>query len=269
MLIAGGGPVGLTLAIDLAWRGIDVIVAERRPPNDPPNVKCGQIGAARSAWRSSGGSAWPTSCAASAVACGLFQRHRLGDQRHRHRALPRVLIPAQAALVARLPQPGRTLPGRRPSTRIAAIKKFFEPVLFAHAAEQPRIRILHSTADHGPRPGRAGRDRERRRLRRRHSLNDRMRLPRRMRRTELRLCASRSAPSSSAPWCFSTRNRSMSGRAAAREPAMPGKPAWLYFSLNPRRCGGDDGCRRAGDLEHTEFLLSWRKRAGSSLTATG
>jgi choline dehydrogenase-like flavoprotein len=45
VLIVGGGPVGLTLAMDLAWRGIDVLVAERRPPNDPPNVKCGQIGA--------------------------------------------------------------------------------------------------------------------------------------------------------------------------------------------------------------------------------
>jgi 2-polyprenyl-6-methoxyphenol hydroxylase-like FAD-dependent oxidoreductase len=45
VLIVGGGPVGLTLAMDLAWRGIDVVVAERRPPNDPPKVKCGQIGA--------------------------------------------------------------------------------------------------------------------------------------------------------------------------------------------------------------------------------
>jgi 2-polyprenyl-6-methoxyphenol hydroxylase-like FAD-dependent oxidoreductase len=33
-MIVGGGPVGLTLATDLAWRDIDVIVAERRPPND-------------------------------------------------------------------------------------------------------------------------------------------------------------------------------------------------------------------------------------------
>src|SRR6516164_9186283 len=29
VLAVGGGPVGLTLAMDLAWRGIDVIVAER------------------------------------------------------------------------------------------------------------------------------------------------------------------------------------------------------------------------------------------------
>jgi 2-polyprenyl-6-methoxyphenol hydroxylase-like FAD-dependent oxidoreductase len=45
VLIVGSGPVGLTLAMDLAWRGIDVVVAECRPRNDPPNVKCGQIGA--------------------------------------------------------------------------------------------------------------------------------------------------------------------------------------------------------------------------------
>ena len=45
VLIVGGGPVGLTLAMDLAWRGIDVVVAERRPADDPPDVKCGQIGA--------------------------------------------------------------------------------------------------------------------------------------------------------------------------------------------------------------------------------
>src|SRR6201993_814760 len=38
VLIVGGGPVGLTLAIDLAWRGADVVVAERRPTDDPPNV---------------------------------------------------------------------------------------------------------------------------------------------------------------------------------------------------------------------------------------
>lgn len=27
VLIVGGGPVGMTLALDLAWRGIDVVVA--------------------------------------------------------------------------------------------------------------------------------------------------------------------------------------------------------------------------------------------------
>jgi 2-polyprenyl-6-methoxyphenol hydroxylase-like FAD-dependent oxidoreductase len=45
VLIAGGGPVGLTLAMDLAWRGIDVIVVELRRAGEPPNVKCNQISA--------------------------------------------------------------------------------------------------------------------------------------------------------------------------------------------------------------------------------
>ena len=45
VLIVGAGPVGLTLALDLAWRGIDVMVAERLPADAPAGVKCGQISA--------------------------------------------------------------------------------------------------------------------------------------------------------------------------------------------------------------------------------
>ena len=45
VLIVGAGPVGLTLAMDLAWRGIDVVVAERLPADAPAGVKCGQISA--------------------------------------------------------------------------------------------------------------------------------------------------------------------------------------------------------------------------------
>ena len=45
VLIAGGGPVGLTLAMDLASRGIDVTVLETRGAGEPPNVKCNQVSA--------------------------------------------------------------------------------------------------------------------------------------------------------------------------------------------------------------------------------
>src|SRR4051812_43526953 len=45
VLIVGAGPVGLTLAMDLAWRGVDVTVAELRPAGEPPSVKCNQISA--------------------------------------------------------------------------------------------------------------------------------------------------------------------------------------------------------------------------------
>lgn len=43
VLVVGGGPVGTTLAMDLAWRGIDVVVAEQRQRGEPPSVKCNHV----------------------------------------------------------------------------------------------------------------------------------------------------------------------------------------------------------------------------------
>jgi 2-polyprenyl-6-methoxyphenol hydroxylase-like FAD-dependent oxidoreductase len=43
VLIVGGGPVGLTLAIDLAQRGVHVTVAEIRAGAEPPSVKCNHV----------------------------------------------------------------------------------------------------------------------------------------------------------------------------------------------------------------------------------
>src|ERR1700712_3102408 len=45
VLIVGGGPVGLTLAMDLASRGIDVTVTETREAGELPSVKCNQVSA--------------------------------------------------------------------------------------------------------------------------------------------------------------------------------------------------------------------------------
>jgi 2-polyprenyl-6-methoxyphenol hydroxylase-like FAD-dependent oxidoreductase len=45
VLIVGGGPVGSTLALDLAARGIDCVVAERNPPDHMPGVKCNHVAA--------------------------------------------------------------------------------------------------------------------------------------------------------------------------------------------------------------------------------
>ena len=45
VLVVGGGPVGTTLAMDLAWRGIDVMVAEQRHRGEPPSVKCNHVAA--------------------------------------------------------------------------------------------------------------------------------------------------------------------------------------------------------------------------------
>jgi 2-polyprenyl-6-methoxyphenol hydroxylase-like FAD-dependent oxidoreductase len=45
VLIVGGGPVGLTLAMDLAQRGIEVTVLELRGRGEPPSVKCNHVAA--------------------------------------------------------------------------------------------------------------------------------------------------------------------------------------------------------------------------------
>jgi choline dehydrogenase-like flavoprotein len=43
--IVGAGPVGLTLAIDLAARGRGVVMLETRARGEPPNVKCNHVAA--------------------------------------------------------------------------------------------------------------------------------------------------------------------------------------------------------------------------------
>jgi 2-polyprenyl-6-methoxyphenol hydroxylase-like FAD-dependent oxidoreductase len=45
VLVVGGGPVGSTLALDLASRGIDVMVAERNPADQMRGVKCNHVAA--------------------------------------------------------------------------------------------------------------------------------------------------------------------------------------------------------------------------------
>ena len=45
VLIAGGGPVGLTLAIDLGWRGVPCVLVEQTT-EEPTNPRCNKIGRA-------------------------------------------------------------------------------------------------------------------------------------------------------------------------------------------------------------------------------
>jgi 2-polyprenyl-6-methoxyphenol hydroxylase-like FAD-dependent oxidoreductase len=45
VLIVGGGPVGLSLAMDLTQRGVSVIVAETRSAGEPPSVRCNHVSA--------------------------------------------------------------------------------------------------------------------------------------------------------------------------------------------------------------------------------
>ena len=231
VLIVGGGPVGLTLAMDLAWRGIDVVVAERRPPDDPPNVKCGQIGArSMETFRRLGvadklrgiglPADYPNDIVSATSVTGI--------------ELSRVLIPARGAR----PTPAAVGPDTAwptPEHTHRCNQKFFEPVLFAHAAAQQRIRILHRTEIMDLAQGEQGVTASA------VDLDSGTRTS--IACDYLVGCdgassfVRKSIGSEFVGAPVLQYAQSFHIRAPQLRSLLPGKPAWLYFSLNPRRCG--------------------------------
>jgi 2-polyprenyl-6-methoxyphenol hydroxylase-like FAD-dependent oxidoreductase len=140
VLIVGAGPVGLTLAMDLAQRGISVLVAEIRPRGEPPNVKCNHV---------------------SARSMEIFRRLGVA-QKLRDTGLPadyandvayrttvtgaelsRIPIPCRRDRYTATGGPDTWWPTPEPPHRINQI--YLEPVLFAHAQAMPDLRILNRT----------------------------------------------------------------------------------------------------------------------------
>jgi 2-polyprenyl-6-methoxyphenol hydroxylase-like FAD-dependent oxidoreductase len=141
VLIVGAGPVGLTLAIDLAWRGIDVTVVETRAPAEPPEPKCNHV---------------------AARTMEIFRRLGLAEE-IRNSGLPadyphdisyrttftgqeltRIPIPCRRDRFTRKDGPDCNWPTPEPPHRINQI--FLEPILFEHAAAERRIRIINRTS---------------------------------------------------------------------------------------------------------------------------
>jgi len=84
VLIVGAGPVGLTLAIDLAWRGIDVTMVETRARAAPPEPKCNHVAArTMEIFRRLG---LATKIRGAGIARGLSARHLLSHHLYRARA---------------------------------------------------------------------------------------------------------------------------------------------------------------------------------------
>src|SRR6202048_2186600 len=141
VLVVGAGPVGLTLAIDLAWRGVDVTVVETRARAAPPDPKCNHV---------------------AARTMEIFRR--LGvSEKVRNAGLPadyphdisyrttftgteltRIPIPCRRDRFTRKDGPDRNWPTPEPPHRINQI--FLEPILFEHAAAQRRIMIVNRTS---------------------------------------------------------------------------------------------------------------------------
>ena len=138
VLVVGGGPVGTTFAMDLAWRGIDVVVAEQRHRGEPPSVKCNHV---------------------SARTMEIFRR--LGVARRvRNAGLPhdhandvafrttttgiefaRIKIPCRRDRYTAKDGPDGWWPTAEPPHRINQI--YLEPELVSHAAAMPGVRYLN------------------------------------------------------------------------------------------------------------------------------
>jgi 2-polyprenyl-6-methoxyphenol hydroxylase-like FAD-dependent oxidoreductase len=230
VLVVGGGPVGLTLAVDLAWHGIDVVVAERRPADAPSSAKCGQI-SARSmevfrrlglaeALRGIGLPAnYPNDIVSATSVTGV--------------ELSRVPIPARGERGPGAAGPDTSWPTPEHTHRVNQI--FFDPVMLAHAREQPRICIMNRTAvdkfDQREDGVRA-------------TLKDLDRGA--VYTVESAYLVGCDGASSMVRKTMGAefvgnpavqRVQSTYYRAPALMKMLPGKPAWNYLSFNPRRCG--------------------------------
>ncbi|MBR0687776.1 FAD-dependent oxidoreductase [Bradyrhizobium manausense] len=140
VLVVGAGPVGLTAAMDLASRGVEVVVAEIRKEGEPPNVKCNHVSARSmevfrrlgivSKIRNAGLPAdFPNDCAYRTAVVG--------------RELTRIPIPSRSRRYVETDGPDGWWPTPEPPHRINQI--YLEPLLFGCASENPRIRILSRT----------------------------------------------------------------------------------------------------------------------------
>lgn len=137
VVIVGAGPVGLSLATDLRWRGLDVVIIESRQAGEPPNVKCNHV-AARTmeifrrlgvgrAVRDAGlPHDYPNDVA--------YRTSFLGPE------LSRIRIPARAERYTSKDGPDTWWPTPEPPHRINQI--YLEPVLFEHAV-RAGVRVIN------------------------------------------------------------------------------------------------------------------------------
>jgi 2-polyprenyl-6-methoxyphenol hydroxylase-like FAD-dependent oxidoreductase len=137
VLIVGAGPVGVTLAIDLAWRGVDVTVVELRPRGEPPRIRSNHVSSrTMEVFRRLG-------LAAAVRKAGLPDDYA-NDVSFRTTAtgteFARIPIPSRARRFTATQGPDTGWPTPEPPHRINQI--YLEPLLMAHAEAQPRIRIL-------------------------------------------------------------------------------------------------------------------------------
>ncbi len=230
VLIVGAGPVGLTAAMDLASRGIDVVVAEIRGAGEPPNVKCNHVsarsmevfrrlGIVRQVREGGLPADFPNDCAYRTTVVG--------------RELTRIPIPCRADRYTATEGPDTDWPTPEPPHRINQI--YLEPILFACAEAQSGIRILNRVrVDHFDQ-GANGVVARVRDLETNQDITiaaDYLIGCDGGRSTVRRLIGARLAGTE-----IVQRVQSTYIHAPMLKDLIAHKPAWMTMSLNPRRCG--------------------------------
>src|SRR5215470_5741437 len=230
VLVVGAGPVGLTLAMDLASRGVDVTMVETRRAGEPPNVKCNQVSArSMEVFRRLG-------IAGKIRATGLPAEYRndvsccvsaTGAE------LSRIKLPSRAGRLRGEGGDDGAWPTPEPTHRINQL--FLEPLLFAHAAAQPHIRILNRTqfeafsqdAEGVTALARNLDSGERTSIRSRYLVGC----------DGARSTVRRGIGAELAGIAQYQRVQSTWFHAPKLIDLLPGEPAWMYLAFNPRRCG--------------------------------
>jgi 2-polyprenyl-6-methoxyphenol hydroxylase-like FAD-dependent oxidoreductase len=230
VLIVGAGPVGLTVAMDLASRGIQVVIAEIRRYAEPPNVKCNHV-AART----------------------MEQFRRLGvAQKLRDAGLPpdypndvvfrtsatgmelsRIPIPCRQDRYTETAGPDAWWPTPEPAHRINQI--YLEPILLAHTAALAGVTLLNRTQVMSFEQGAGGVVATALDLETGHE--------RRISASYLIGCdggrseVRKQMGAKLEGTAIIQRVQSTYIRAPQLMGLIPGKPAWSCYALNPRRCG--------------------------------
>jgi 2-polyprenyl-6-methoxyphenol hydroxylase-like FAD-dependent oxidoreductase len=136
VVVVGGGPVGLTLAMCLGRRGLRVALLEQRRRGEPPRVRSNHVaartmelfrrlGVARAVRDAGLPAAYPNDIAWRTTMVG--------------RELARIPIPCRRDRYTARDGPDTWWPTPEPAHRINQI--FLEPVLFAHAEATPGVTI--------------------------------------------------------------------------------------------------------------------------------
>jgi 2-polyprenyl-6-methoxyphenol hydroxylase-like FAD-dependent oxidoreductase len=140
VLIVGAGPVGLCLALDLAQRGVEVVVVEQRHAGERPSVKCNHVssrtmetfrrlGLVKAVRQVGLPDDYPNDAVVRTQATGY--------------ELTRIHIPCRRDRYIDSSGPDGWWPTPEPPHRVNQI--YFEPILFARAAANRGIRILNRT----------------------------------------------------------------------------------------------------------------------------